>query len=346
MTQSGARAIVRRTYLAYLARWTVLAVVLVLVVLPRFDLHDSGLVRKFTATATATRYGLPLDVAGYVRLVEYFRGELPADSLISPYCYRPLVPYVASKLPFKPLTSINAINLLCLFLSVMVLDGILTFVGYTQSVRNLGALLFLVSFPTFYYGTIGFVDPVAVLFVSVGVYLTLRGHALMLALCVVLGTLVKETNALIALLPGIWGWARASLSVRLIIQVAMLGFLALFTAVCVRTLSPFPERGWFWIPSLEAVRENLSRPRAYLSLFLTLGLPAALALVAVATRRAGETLSRPIFRFLLGGVSLVTMLYFYTLPAAYADGRVIWIVYPFLIPLALSVVPPARAAKD
>ncbi len=328
-------------------RWIALVALLAAVVAPRFNLNDLGIVHRFTATAKATPYGLPLDVEGYVRLVQYHRGVLPADSLLTPYCYRPLIPFAASRLPFDPLTSIDVVDFVCLLLSVVALDGILGFVGFGVGARTLGSILFIVSFPTFYYGTIGFIDPGCVLLVSLGTLYSLRRKTLLVALCVVVGALVKETNVLIALLPGIVAWARHSLKPRAAIQVALLVLLGLSTVLCVRLLSPFPGREWLWIPRWEILRDNLARPRAYLSFALTLGLPAALAALAVIRDRARGGLRREDYRFFAGGVILILLVYLYTLPAAHADGRIVWVIYPFLIPIALTAIvsPRPRAAE-
>jgi hypothetical protein len=155
-----------------------------------------------------------------------------------------------------------------------------------------------------------------------------------------MGALVKETNALIAVLPGIAAWARCSLKPKVALQVAALACLGLLTVLCVRLISEFPRRDWLWVPTWDALRENLARPRAYLSLVLTLGLPGALAAVAIWKRRAEAVLCRSHYKFFIGGAVTIVLVYLYTLPAAYADGRIVWVIYPFLIPLALTATAP------
>jgi len=174
------------------ARWLLLTACLAAVALPRFNLHDPGPIRKLTARATATVYGLPLDVEGYIRLADYYRGRIPADSLIQPYSYRPLVPLAASLLPFDAQTAINVIDALCLLLTVIVLDRFLALLGLDSRARNAGCLLFIVSFPTFYYGTIGFVDPAAVLFAALGAYAVVREKTALFVATLIAGVLVKE----------------------------------------------------------------------------------------------------------------------------------------------------------
>jgi hypothetical protein len=325
----------------------VLVLVLFSFALIRFDLRDPGPVGRLTAGATATRYGLPLDVAGYVRLTAYFRGQAPADSMIPPYCYRPLVPLLASALPWNPLTSIDVLDIACLLLTLVLLDRLLLRAGYGTRARTLGGLLFAASFPTFYYGAIGFVDPAVLLTLTGMALAAIGGRPLAFTIWFVAGVLVKETNAVMAALPGVWAWARGeprrSLARAAIARVAPLALLALALVAGIRMLAPFPEPGWLWRPSAAAVLENFSRPRALLSLVLTLGLPAAAGIAALATGRAARALSPWHLRFFLAASGLAAALYLYSLTAAYADGRVIWGAYPFLIPVAVAMgVPISR----
>jgi hypothetical protein len=321
-------------------RWAALVLILLGFALIRFDLHDPGPVRRLTAGATATRYGLPLDVAGYVRLTAYFRGQAPADSMIPPYCYRPLVPLVASALPWGPLTSIDLVDVACLLVTLVLLDRLLLHVGYGMRGRTLGCLLFAASFPTFYYGAIGFVDPAALLALTGMALAAVRGRRLSFAIWLVVAVLVKETTAIMAALPGVAPWARGTRREALG-RVAPPALLAVAIVVGIRMLAPFPDPGWLWRPSPAALLENLARPRALLSLILTIGLPGAAAAAALVTGRAARALSPEHLRFFLTASALAAALYLYSLTAAYADGRVIWSAYPFLIPVAVAMWAPA-----
>src|SRR6185503_5853780 len=305
-------------------KWLLIVASLLVVALPRFNLHDPGPIGRFTASAAQSAYGRPIDVEGYIRLTDYFRGQAPADSMIPPFCYRPLVPYVASYLPIDSQSAINVVNLVCLLLAVFALDRLLLRLRLGDRARMIGCLLLTVSFPTFYYGAIGFIDPAALLVVTLASYVTVRGSWAALAAIVVLGVLVKETNALVALLPGVWAWANGERSPKIWARAAGQCLLAGITVVAVHALSPFPQQGAVWTPSAAALFENLARPRAVLSLLLTLGIPAVLAVAAVATNRAERALGRPVVRYLLGGCVLSAALYVASALAAYADGRIIW----------------------
>ncbi len=320
-------------------RWAALGLLLVIVVLPRFNLRDAGPIAKFTAGATATQYGLPLDVAGYVRLGQYFRHEMPADSLIPPYCYRLLVPIAASALPWSVLTSINVLDVVSLLLAFILLDRLMRRMGLSIRASTMGIVLFVVSFPTFYYGPIGFLDPVCVMLITAMLLAIIEvgpGGGVFTGLFVV-GVLVKETNAAMALLPSIWAAATARPMAPAIRRTTILVAVALAILIAIRLAAPFPSRGWFWAPHITAVLENLTRPRAIISLVLTLGLPAIGMFVALLNGAARRTLAEAHIRFLVWGAAIPVSLYLYSLFSAYADGRIIWALYPFAIPIAATL---------
>ena len=316
-------------------RWMMLCGLLLLVVLPRFNLRDPQSVEGVSATGTVTS---SIDVEAYIELAKYFDGRSPAASQIPPYCYRPLVPLAASLLPFDTPTSINLVDILCLLMAMVVLDRMLRVTGYARRYRTLGCAMFVVSFPSFYYGAIGLVDPAAVFVTTLLAYLTLRERHASFAAALVLGVLVKETNGLMAVLPAAWAWAQGRVTTQVVARTALLIALAATTIASVWALSPFPTADWFWGARFERIGSNLARPRAYLSLALTVGPLGALGLAAMVSGRARQTLGPPRTRFFQAGIGLAVSLYLWSWFTAYADGRVIWIAYPFLIPLALAAL--------
>jgi hypothetical protein len=233
-------------------------------------------------------------------------------------------------------TSINLVDIACLILTLLLLDLLLRDLGFGVRGRTLGCVLFAVSFPAFYYGAIGFVDPAVLLMITAMIRAVMRSRSVEFTILFFLGLLVKETNSLMALLP--WIWAKG-VSVRRLPVAARVGLsllLALSTAATIRILLPFPHPNWFWMPRISELVSNLSRARAVASLALTLGMPGIAAAAALATGRARRSMSSHHLRFLLGGAGLILILYLYSLFSAYADGRVIWAVYPFVIPIAIT----------
>ncbi len=326
-------------------RWGVLSAILLAVAIPRFDMWDPGPIGRFTSGAKANAWGRPIDVEGYARLVAWFRGEARADSMIAPFCYRPLAPAIAAAIPGPPARSLNILNLAALLATLALLEAIGATLGFGPRGRWAMGLLFAVSFPTFYYGAIGFVDPVAVAGAAAVLLATLRrAPMVVLAAVCVLATIAKETNAAFAwvAIAGAWasGAKHASLG-RTAIPIAA----SVAAALLLRGLLPFPGRGFVWLPSASAAIENLARLRTYVSLALTLGPAALLAAGAVTGGRMTLRLD-PRARAVLGsGVVLAAALYGYSIASAYTDGRIAWFAYPFLLPVAATWFEPSAAVE-
>jgi hypothetical protein len=314
-----------------------LVLILALVASVRFDYRDPGPVRSWTAGARAGPYGHPIDVEGYVRLTRYFRAEAPADSMISPFCFRPLVPLLAALLPLRPLTAIDLINLLALAAALLVVLRACSWAGLPPGAAWVGGVLFAVSFPTFYYATIGFVDPVAVLAAAILLLLTLkRAGTGWLIVAAIAAVLVKESNAAFAALPLAGAWLRGRRSGSELAAAAAPLVLSIGAVVATRGLLPFPDPGYAWTPSAAALRDNLLRPRTYASACLTAGVPALLAIGAIARGRWKEVLGGAERSILLAGASIALALYGYSFTAAYTDGRILWVGYPFVVPIAAT----------
>ncbi|HEU4334650.1 MAG TPA: hypothetical protein VFT32_09170 [Candidatus Eisenbacteria bacterium] len=303
----------------------------------RFDYRDPGVIGRFTSGVRALPGGHGLDVEGYVRLTEYFRGTAPADSMMPPYCYRPLAPLAASLLPVRALTALNLVNLIALLGAFIAVVRTLLRMGLGAGAVAAGGAIFAVSFPTFYYATIGFVDPVAVFAVALLVEAMAADRPLWwIAVVAALGSLVKETNAAFSILPFVRAYAGGVRATAPLTRRAALPLLCVGLVILVRVTAPFPGRDSFWAPSAAAIVENLTRPRTYLSLGLTVGLPFVLAALGLASREARARLGAPDRAMLVAGSLVALGLYLYSVCSAYTDGRIIWAIYPFTAPLAAA----------
>lgn len=326
-----------------LMRVGAITVLLVLVCLPRFNrMWDPAAIRG--EAARNTPWGHPIDVEGYARLVRHFRGDLQPAALIAPFCHRPLGPALAAALPAAPLTAINLVNLASLAGVIWLLDAIGGLAGLRSRGRWAAGLLFVFSFPTFYYGTIGFIDSIALATAALLLLLVIRGAPLAALIpAIALATLAKETNAVFALLPlgasivdRSWGRS-ARRSAGLLAAGAGTFLLA-------QALMPAPGQDVRPMPGLAVALENLSRPRTYLSLALTIGVPAVLGSLAITAGRARALLRPDAYSVLLLGSLLAGVLYVGSIVGAHTDGRLVWIAYPFLIPIAATWFEPRPGA--
>lgn len=171
-----------------------LLILLNIIALPRFNWRDLPQpLNQFVGEK-------PFDVIQYEKYVEFFRGtKNVANELEGPFSYRPLVPLLASVLPFKPNTSINLINLFFLTLGLIYHLRLLRLFGFIENQIIIGALLFILSFPMFYYATSGYIDGSLVGILTVSAYYLFADKYSLFIVIFVLGILVKET--IIILLP-------------------------------------------------------------------------------------------------------------------------------------------------
>lgn len=315
--------------------WFLLLVVsLLLVCLPRFNQRDWGPIGKLTGGNLSM--GMGGDSARYITYVYYLRGNARFDDLRVPFAYRPLVPLLASLLPFEAMTAINIINFLSLLIAAILLYHLLYFIGFSFYYAILGSFIFIVSFPTFYYGTVGCVDPVLILFLTMGLCFLFKKKWAYLILTVVLGLLVKET--IVILIP---------VSVTFLIlnhepwklKSAMLLIIYLGTMLVLRFVFRDLAGTNYLQVSFRSFLSNL-RVRALLSTVLTFGIPGLLSLslllrYSVVFKGVDKPMPLSLLFPLVEGVLLSVALSFYSMFSAHTDGRFIWPSYPFSIPLSL-----------
>jgi len=314
----------------------------VLVCLPRFNRADL-LVAGVTGDAS--------DALEYVRFVKYFRGEA-AELPISPFSYRPFVPFVAALLPLAAMTAINVVNVVALVVGLLFLLRLLSVCGIEYRFRIIGGGLYALSFPTFYYGAVGIIDPVLIAFLVAGMYCIAAAAYPGLAATLVLGATVKETIVLLmpVLLVHLWFRYRCapnrSRLVRSFLLLTGLSLACLSSAYLCRRFS-VDQHVHMWRPSLEHLAFNASRPRTWIAGALSFGVPGALVvglLPSYLRHRPGETLATT--GPLLAGTGLSVALFGYAMISAYADGRFMWSGYAFSIPLAMLLLQLRQARES
>ncbi|RME76505.1 MAG: hypothetical protein D6784_05700 [Chloroflexi bacterium] len=311
---------------------------MVIITLPRFNRNDFG-VKAFTSGGKLSTTLLG-DAAQYVAFTQYFRNNIPASDLIVPFVYRPLVPFVAAQLPFSPMTAINIINLLGLLGGLVFLDKLLSTLNISQRFQMLGNLMFVFSFPTFYYATIGYIDPVLIGFLILGTYFIFVEKWVFLIFVIGVGALAKETILLLLPVLTTYLLITGKLWTKQGVSLPLGGLVYGLSIYLVRAYSPVSVLNFVWMPSMERFWFNILRPRSYISFLLTFGIPGILALSIFYPKNQHLILSRwrVITLPLIVGYLLSITLFFYSMFSAYADGRFIWTSYPFSIPLATIIM--------
>jgi len=307
----------------------VLLILLALMVTPRFNRQDL-FIEKFTSSGECS-LNKENDSYQYVLYTIYFRTGIIYEDLATPFTFRPLVPFIASFLPFKPMTAINIINILSLIAILFIIEllGKKMHCGFRAII--LGKVLFIFSFPVFYYGSIGYLDPALVLCLFVSVYLIMQKKFFFFLWIIPFSVFVKESVILV--IPVIiFEMVSQKYKRRFIVIYGL--FLLLLTGLSLfiaRKVSPIPDP-YLWIPSLQVFIANLKRLNTPISFTLSFGIPGILTLINLLPQFRKVTETR--FQFFYAGLIMTWAYAFYGVLTAYSDGRFIWTSYAFTIPLS------------
>jgi hypothetical protein len=197
-------------------------------------------------------------------------------------------------------------------------------------------LLVVLSLPTFWYAPYLLVDPGAVCMRMLFVFAVLTGQVRLALAAGLAATAIREENIL--LLGWLLGWLLVTRRAGVVPCLAALAALAVAAGwlVAVRWwIVPGLPR-YVWVPSLDSVRILLADTRAMLSLAgcSIVVLPLALVGMWHAPARLAP---------------LKSLLVLMVLPPLWAalsvrvEGRIVWGLYPFLIPFAIAPGLPRRS---
>jgi hypothetical protein len=261
------------------------------------------------------------DSLAYFNTARYLRGEIPATELRAPFPYRLLVPAMAASLPGDLRNAFASLNLVLVSAAASMMSLTVLRSGFGTRNALIAGLMLLVSLPTVWYAPYLLVDPGSVCARAAFVLALLSGQPWLAALAGVLGTAIREENIL--LLAWLVLARRISLAGGIAALAAAAGWLLTVRWYLITGLPSYK-----WEPNLWTVRHALGDLPSILSLAGAAGVVAPLALLGL--RRAPAALA-----------PLKSLLALMALPPLYAalcvriDGRVIWGLYPFLIPFAV-----------
>lgn len=314
----------------------VLVIALALTCFPRFDRQDIGPIKTFAGKIDGEQsYG---DAVYYMSYVEYFRGNAPLSDVDLPFRYRPLIPLVASLLPIEsPMTALNIVNLFALYVTLLILFLFLRHIGFDFGLAIVGCFMYAISFPVFYMSTTGYLEACAMCMLACGVYAIFRKNWLVAALVIAAGAFVKETIALLIPVAIVYLWMVEQNRSR-ILPISLLMVLA-FAVSTIAVKWIFKDAGdFYWMPSISTLVDNL-RFRAVASLLLSLGIPGLISIVFFARYRSmSRGVESQLLMPILAGIVFTLLLVLYSMLTAYTDGRFIWPMTLFTIPLALWVI--------
>ena len=320
--------------------FVLLSISLIIICLPRLNQNDIGFIKKFIGKGDknheflADGQAVSFDVYQYITYVKYFRDQKTADSLEAPFSYRPVVPFLASYIPANPMMALNLINILSLVVGLIYLILILWDLGFNTHLQFAGGIFYVFSFPVFYNGAIGLIDPLSLCLILIGLYYLLKQKYWLTSFSIIIGIFTKEN--IVLLLPFIFGlFAMNKSSIKNKLQIGLLLFILLSLILILPRFIDPSHHSYVWSPSFGLLVANISRPKTYLSFLLTFGFIGILAVVICWKYWFGDHHYNPkLLPFILGFVGALAY-YGYSLVSAYSDGRFVWMSYPFSIPLTL-----------
>jgi hypothetical protein len=262
------------------------------------------------------------DSQAYFDTARYFRGELGIEALRAPFPYRTLVPAIAAALPGDLRNVFAALNWMFMTASACFMTAAVLRSGLDTRRATGAGVMMLFALPTFWYAPYLLVDPGSICARSAFVLAVLAGQPWLAALAGLAGTAVREENILLLV------WLLAS---RRIPPVGGLAAVAAAGAwlVAVRFWLIPGLPSYTWAPSWWTVNHALHDVRSLASIAGT-----ALPLVpaAILGWRHAPASVQP----------LRSLLFLMALPPLYAalcvrvEGRIVWGLYPFLIPFAAA----------
>ena len=267
------------------------------------------------------------DSESYTTIVQYFQGTAPLDSLKPPFSYRPLLPFMASLLPFDVETSFLLYNGFFL----IVISFSFYFIALHFNIPKYAAFLStsacMSTHTVLYYGTAILVDTPALAMMSLAALLMTKKQSnrtwISILLLISLGVAFKETAIVMAL-----AYLLKSRDIlRSIPMVVLPGSIYLIDRIL---FDPSGEIGYFW--SLGSYNfEHLDATLLVFILGLMNQLPfVIIGIVGIWKKWCEDNGSLQWFGMM--GISTLFILLF-GLIFGYFSTRFIWPMYIALIPL-------------
>lgn len=312
-----------RKYNSYI----VLALAVILTCAPRFN-GNNYLIDELVGE----------DAAHYVAMTELYKTGKSNFVPLSPFTYRPLIPYLASKLPFTAITAINIINVSCLILGAIYMYLLIRNISGRKDYALFGGLLYTISFPVFYYGSIGYVDPAAISLMSIASYYMYQRKWMYFLAILFLAGFVKETIILVIPIAFIFLLINHTrIAVLLGICTSMISLYLLSTYIA-RSISIDPNQV-IWAASPNIFFDNISRSRTWVSFLLGFGIPGILATYLLIKSIISKQWSILLLTLpWVAGVGLSLSLFVVSILSAYSDGRFIWPSTVYAIPLIFTIL--------
>jgi hypothetical protein len=268
------------------------------------------------------------DSQAYFDTARYLRGDLPFAALRAPFPYRVAMPALAAWWPGDLRNGFATLNWLATAGTATLLAALVHAAGGSPRRAVAAGLLAILSVPTYWYAPYLLTDPGAIFgrtVFALGVvtcqpWLALAGG--------LFATAVREENILLL------GWLLVFGRVGLVRGGLALAVAALWLVAVRWWLFPgLPS--YVWVPSIGTVIAALRDVRSLLSL-VSAGI-VVIPLAVLGWRHVPERI-RPLKGILL----MMAVPPLYAALSVRVEGRAIWSLYPFLLPIAVFARWPHR----
>lgn len=274
----------------------------------------------------------PYDSKYFKAYVEYFRGEIVSNEIRPATNWRFLVPLMASWLPFTAYTSINTINLFFLSISLFIFFRILSFYKIKNNKKWQNIWLFIVSFPMFYYSSIGYVDASLFFFIALSIYATVKDNIWLFLISILLGLCVKEI--ILISIPFYFFYHYSSQSNKAIWMLLSTLFLYFLLYWIIKTYAPITNelnKNNFWKFDFKNATTNFNRLNTWLSFIFSFGMVGLLFLNQIFKLSIKNILGNNLIIACLSSILTAYGLYLLSYFSTIADGRIIWLTYFYML---------------
>jgi hypothetical protein len=287
--------------------------------------HWTALAVAFGAVALAVMWrrwgGTVEDSLAYFNTARFLRGEVPFSALRAPFPYRLAMPGLAALWPGDLRNGFATLNWLATAATATVLAYLVHAAGGDRRQTVAAGLLAIVSVPTFWYAPYLLTDPGAILGRSVFALGVVTAQPWLALAGGLFATTVREENILLL------AWLLAFGRVGIVRGGAVLALAAAWLVVVRWFVFPgLPS--YVWAPNIGTVVAALRDTRSLLSL-----VGAGILVVPLACLGWKHVPAR--IRPLKGILMMMAVPPLYAALSVRIEGRAIWSLYPFLVPIAV-----------
>jgi hypothetical protein len=270
------------------------------------------------------------DSLAYFNTARYLRGEVPFSALRAPFPYRLAMPALAACWPGDVRNGFATLNWLATVGTAVALSRLVQVAGGSTRRVWLAGLLAILSVPTYWYAPYLLTDPGAIFGRALFALGVVSGQPWLALGGGLFATAAREENILLL------GWLLVFGRIGVVRPGIALAIAACWLVVVRWAIFPgLPS--YLWVPSIGTVVAALRDHRSLLSL-----LSAAVIVLPMAALGWKHVPQR--VKPLKGILLMMALPPLYAALSVRVEGRAVWSLYPFLIPIAVFMRLPGRAS--